>query len=235
MEKLQFTDFTLKRMTFEFRYDPAYLLWDRGGQIWAQAKQQWPDIICKTAQPNQTHFSIKDKFELNIELEKSFIIAYRPDLNELVVHHDYFLNLVRKSLEISSYNRLGGRFVFEKIFKNKNAACEAFLSSNMIKFPKGKHFGIDGKVAAPQCVFKWEDDNIGVRGSLQAASRKVEIDMPPEIEGIDPIKVENDLVLLDIDYYTKAPTNPGQFRVADWINQTFHLIKRDSHIFLGEN
>jgi hypothetical protein len=169
-----------------------------------------------------------------VELEKSYMIAYRPDIEDVGTQQGYYFDIIKKSLEISSYSRLGGRFIFEKIFKNKDDACEAFLSTNMIQTPKGKHFGIEGRVSSPSYSFEWEDDNIGVRSSLKVASRKVAVDLPSEIEGIEPVDVEHNLVMLDIDYFTKTPIRPGQLNVMDWVKQVFRLIKRDSRIFFGD-
>lgn len=232
---LQIENFFLKRLTFEFRYEPAYILWDRSGRIWTQAKERWPDLINKSAQPNQTLFDVKDKFSMGVELEKSFIITSKPKLKEVGIHMNDFLNLVKNNLDISSYTRLGARFIFEKKFNDKTSACEAFTSLNIIKVPTGKHFGIEGKVVSPHCSYHWEGENIGIHGVLRTATQQFTIDVPFGIEGIDQNERKEEVIIFDIDYYTKVPTNIGQFSVIDWIKHANHLVKRDSKIFFGEN
>lgn len=39
-------------------------------------------------------------------------------------------------------------------------------------------------------------------------------------------------VIYDIDYYTIKTVSRGQFNVKDWIEQAYHLIKRDSKNFM---
>ncbi len=37
----------------------------------------------------------------------------------------------------------------------------------------------------------------------------------------------------DVDYYTVRPVRVGQIRLKDWIEQAFHMIKRDTNKILA--
>jgi len=87
-------------------------------------------------------------------------------------------------------------------------------------------------VLAPQCSFRWEGESIGIRVLLAAQDKKIDLDVGPGVEEITPVHLEINELLLDIDYYTLKSTKKGQLDIKEWISQAYHLIKRDSKVFM---
>lgn len=232
--KLELPDFVLQRATLEVRYEPAYLIWDKSGSIWHQVKQRWPELINKSANPNQTSFSLPKKYDLTVEHDKTFLISHRQKIERTLEDIKFYIDLVRKTLDIKSYSRIGARFFYEKKFNTEEEAINSFINANVINIPTGRQLNIEGKVSQPQYVLKLENEDIGVRVSLQVANKKIEFNPPNEITEIEQIKIESNLILFDIDYYTKTNTNTGQVDISYWFNQAYHLVKRDSNSFLGQ-
>ena len=78
---LDLAQFDIEKVSFEVRYENAYLLWDRAGLIWSQARTKWPAIIMKHAEPNDTTFSLDNRYELVVRLDSAFVVAHRPASN----------------------------------------------------------------------------------------------------------------------------------------------------------
>ena len=234
--RLDLADFDIDKVTFEIRYDNAYLLWDRAGLIWSEAQHQWPSLTVQRAEPNNTIFLLDRRYELGVELKRTFVNAYRPaaDLGNFIDILEKFVPLVNRALELSRYIRIGFRLFYVKPFADADGASAAVLSTGQLRTPAGRHFNIDGKPLYPECFLRWEGKTTAVRVHLAARSRKLDFEPTPEAAKIlDPVHSDKHEVLLDIDYYTLANVTIGQFRVKDWLTQAFHIIKRDSGVFLG--
>ena len=116
-KKLELVDFKIKSLTFEVRYAPAYLLWDRSGALWSNLEQIWPDLQTVETGPNLTSFRVGENFQLQVELKKSHITAFNTKINDIFDPFETFLLIVRKTLEISTYSRLCFSIINEKKYK----------------------------------------------------------------------------------------------------------------------
>lgn len=103
----------------------------------------------------------------------------------------------------------------------------------MIGIPSGKHFNIEGQVLMPTYSLRWEGESTGVRVNLTAQNKTIDLNVNPGVEEITPVHVERSEVVYDIDYYTLKNTKKGQLNVREWISQAYHLVKRDSNVFMG--
>ncbi len=235
MNSLDLSKLKLTQATMEVRFDNAYILWDRAGKIWSKASSLWPNLKMGKAEPMVTAFLLEDRYELSVQLGKAHLIDMLPtsSLNEFISNSDIFIGLVAESLEISEFTRLGFRLIFNRKFTDNTNAAEAVVSTNMLKLPSGKHFNIEGKVLMPKYSIKWEGESTGVRVSLSAQEKKIDLDVNPVIEELSPVHVTRSEVIYDIDYYTLKNTKKGQLNVKEWISQAYHLVKRDSGVFMG--
>lgn len=231
---LDFTQLKLTSATLEIRYDKAYILWDRAGRIWSKASLEWKNLKTNQAEPNVTRFTIEDRFDLLVSLDRAHLIDLKPtsSLKEFVEYATIFINLVMESLDISKLTRIGFRLIYNKYFLDKNMAAEALVSSKMMVVPKGKFFNIQGKVSLPIYSLTWEGESTGVRVTLSARNKKIELNVPPGMDEITSVDITKYEVLYDIDYYTINTVSRGQFNVKDWLDQTYQLIKRDSKFFM---
>lgn len=219
----------------EIRFDNAYILWDRAGLVWSKVSSAWPNLKMGKAEPMVTTFVFDDRYELTLRLDKAHLIDLRPSssLKEFMVNAELFVSLVADSLDITEFTRLGFRLIFSKKFQNKTEAANALISTKMISVPSGKHFNIEGKVLMPNYSLRWEGDSTAVRVKLTAQDKKIDLNVGPGVEEITPVHIERSEVIYDIDYYTLKNTKRGQLNVKEWISQAYHLVKRDSNVFMG--
>ena len=186
------------------------------------------------AKPNLTSFRIGDDFALEIGIDKAHISAFGVKHSDIIEPFENFLYTVRKTLEITSYNRLGFRVIYEKkCNNNKQDSNYYFQRMGIVNFPQRQLFNIKGMVHNPELSYNWEDEKIGLRVAIKSVIQKVKFDAPQNMEDLKSIDIENDLLVVDLDYYTKAVTTPGQIKLSEWINQIVHLINRDSQYLLG--
>lgn len=225
----------LKHATIEIRYDTAYTLWDRAGLIWSKASSEWSNLRILEAAPNVTKFILNDRMELQVTLDKAHLIDLKAtsSLKEFIEFAEIFINLVTKSLEINKFTRLGFRLNYFKNFPDQASAADALLACKKIVIPEGKHFNIQGKVLLPRYSFTWQGESTAIRVSLSAQDRKIDFNVSPGVEELPPVHIEKHEIIYDVDYYTLNPISKGQLNVKDWIEQAYHLIKRDSIIFMG--
>ena len=234
-DSLSLSNLKLLQATIEIRYNNAYLLWDRSGLIWSKASSKWVNLKIVKADPMVTNFLIDDRYEASVQLEKAHFIDLKPSssLKEFIANAELFVTLVADTLDLTEFTRLGFRLIYYKRFNNKVEAADSLISTKMINVPSGKHFNIEGKVLTPKYSLKWEGESMGVRVELSAQNKKIDLDVKPGMEEIAPVHVERFEIVYDIDYYTLKNTTKGQLNVKDWISQSYHLIKRDSKVFMG--
>jgi hypothetical protein len=231
---LNFSNFKLKQATMEVRFNNAYLLWDHSGLISSDLKSKWADIKLLKAKPNLINFRFEDRYELSVELGKAHLTDLTPtsSLKEFMENADTFMALVADNLVITEFTRLGFRLIYRKKFNDKVEAASSLISTELIKVPNGRHFNIDGKVLMPHYSLVWEGKATAIRVILMAKEQKLDLEVPPGLEGISPIHSKWGEIVYDIDYYTLKNTSRGQLNIKEWINQAYHLIKRDSKVFL---
>jgi hypothetical protein len=232
---LDFSQFKLTSATIEIRYDNAYILWDRAGLIWSEANLAWFGLKANQAEPNVTRFVINDRFDVMVSLDRSHLIDTKPtsSLKEFIEHAPTFLNLVMDSLNINKLERIGFRLIYKKYFKDKDTAAGTIIDSKIMTVPTNKIFNIQGKVLLPSYSFVWEGESTAAQIMLKAVDRKIDFKVPVGLEDeIPPVHLTKYEVIYDIDYYTIKTVSRGQFNVKDWIEQAYHLIKRDSKNFM---
>ena len=226
--------FKLFQTTFEIRYDEAYLLWDKSGEIWSNVSREWPNLKIHKAEPNNTTLSV-DNFQLSATIDKSNIIDLKPSssLSEFTTRTDKFIKIISNTLKIREYSRLGFRLIYVKKYTDKESAAKALLDLKLFKYPTSKCFNIDGKLLQPRYGYNYEDDSSSVRIAIEARETKVDVDSHPGIEELSPLHLVKHELVYDIDYSTVGKVYIGQLDVKEWISQVYHLIKRDSNKILG--
>ncbi len=225
----------LNQATLEIRYENAYLLWDRAGHIWSNANSTWAKISMMQAKPMITSFIINDRFEMAVKLDRAHFIDMKPSsgLEEFIENTKQFIDLVSKILDISEYERLGFRLIYSKKFNDKVSAADSLISTKLMKVPEGKHFNIEGSILLPQYSLVWEGKSTAIRALLTARDETIDLAVSPGIEEVSPVHIEKHEFIYDLDYYTLDTVSYGQLNIKEWISQAYHLIKRDSRVFLG--
>lgn|GEM_PF-1316387 len=232
---MDLSTFKLLSATLEVRYEKAFRLWDYSGRLWAKVANMWPNLKIGTAQPNVSTFSLDERYQLSVALDKSHIGDTAPisSLKDFTEKTKDFVKVISQSLEIEYFTRVGFRTVFVKVFPDKQQAVDAMISTKLITIPDGVHFGIQGKVLLPKYGLRWEGESVGVTISIEVRDRKIDFDPPAAVEELTSIHHELHELVYDIDYFTLGIVSTGQLDVMEWLSQAYHLVKRDSKNFLG--
>ncbi len=235
--KLTLGSFDLHSATFEVRYDNAYLLWDSAGKIWTELKGQFRSLTVDKAEPNTTVFVADDKYRISIHIDKFSIIDLTPksSLDELMKTSERLTKVVTRALEIESFTRVGFRLAYVRSFKDKSSAANCLIDAGLIMVPEGKVMSIEGKVMLPSLNFVWEGDAFSARILLQAREKRIDFDSPPDVEELESVHLKKNELIYDVDYFSEQLMSKGQLDVKEWLSQIYHVIKRDSHVFMGGN
>lgn len=231
---LHISQFKLKKVAYEVRYRDAFLLFDRTGILLEDARKKWPTIKLESAEPKISAFKIDYRYSLQIKIDSAAIIAYnpKPSLEEFIEDAKSFETLVRKTLEIVEYTRVGFKPTYHKEYKNKESATEDIVSSLGLKNISGKHFNIEGILSNITYEHRWEDDLFGLASQLWSEERTWDFNPPLEAEGLKPEKTTQTSIKYSPDYYTRKSISVNKLDTRIWIENAFHMIKRDSKVFL---
>ena len=112
MPGLKFSDFKLQSVHFEARYEHAFLLWDRSGVIWSEMGKNAGNLKPNKAQPNKTQFSLDDRFNLAVEIDKAYIMDLEPDkkLGTFSELSKQLIDQICEHLHINFFKRLARKF-----------------------------------------------------------------------------------------------------------------------------
>jgi hypothetical protein len=227
--------FNLHSVNFEVRYDMACLLWDRAGSIWHVMRKNYPTLKFKEVVPAKVRATVDDKYQLAVEIDKlsASVFLSVGSLGDYMELCQQLLSGAVKALELTAFSRIGLRLVHRRDFQSVKEASEVLISTNMMKVPQGKHFGIEGHPTLPHYAMRWEGDTLGVQVNFRTQERKVTVEPimgEPTVQRIDKELFE---LIFDVDYYTIGSVDVGQFRVSDWMSNAMRVIRRDSKVFLG--
>jgi hypothetical protein len=231
---LNISQFKIHQVAFQVRYRDAFLLFDKTGSLAEEARKRWPTIKIEKGEPRISSFTVDDKYRLQVEINKATFIAYnpKPSLEEFIDDAHAFEEIIRKTLEIFEYNRVGFKPFYRKDHETKEDATMDIVSSLGLKLPQGTHFNIEGKTPLITLEHRWEDELLGVTSQLRSQEQSWEFTPPIEAEGLEPKKTVKNFVSYSPDYFTRKPISVNQLNVKKWIENAFHLIKRDSKVFL---
>ena len=229
----------MERATVEIRYAPAYLLWDRAGQLWTTCLEKWPNLKNVEAIPARTVFHLEREgitnYEFVAELQNARIIAHRPksNLKEFSEMVSEFFGFIIKILELNSFERIGFRLMSVKQMKILEEALKITCGLALLNIPEEKAFGFDRKDVSPEIILLLEGEECGARVRIVGQQTSLQLTAPPGVFE-EPIKKTNFRVMYDIDYFTKKQVEVPQINFSEWIQNAYRVIKRDSDYFLRE-
>lgn len=232
---MKISEFVLQRALLEIRYDPAYLHWDRAGELWRTAAKQWPGLKNTKAEPNSTAFKWKNRYEFGALVERAHVSSTYPQefLDEFYEVIDVFIGFVVGTLEIENFNRIGFRIGFIKKYESLQEAIASFIDLGLLDVPEGKQFGIDGSIVSPSYQVGWEGDELGVTVRVNVVTEKVDFDVSPGLRDIKSVHYEDYTLVYDVDYHTTASTSVGQLKPLEWAKSIMRVVRRDAANYLG--
>jgi len=230
---LSIADFKTVSAVCELRYENAYLIYDRTGQVCQEAKASYTKCNIMSAIPNQTIFQAEEGAFV-MELSQCRFSTNKPDtsLEKFAGHCKSFFDSVTRNLEVKVFTRVGLRIVFRKEFKDLGDAKAALNSLKLVNLQAEERFG-----AAPtphEIVFRWEGGQVGAMLRLVAESGKINVILPPELEAEkSEIHKSFNGLTLDVDYYTVAPVERSQLDATAWILRSARTVKKNLDTILG--
>ncbi len=233
---MNIAQFSLKSLILELRYPHAFRLWDSAGAIWTNATRRWPALTLRDAVPNQTRFTLGNKAEIGIHIDRAFVNvgASRVILDDFVPFCLFIVETAIPLLEIDTFTRVGFKSTFVKEYKTMDDAVNDFHSTGMTKQIGGKCFGIEGKSDSPSVTIRVEGEYLGCATTLLVRRRTTRLDV--QVIGDDdfePVTKEHLELVYDCDYFTKGEMAVGQLKASQWIEDAMHVIRRDSNVILG--
>lgn len=226
-------DFKVASAVCELRYENAYLIYDRTGQVCHEARTLYTDCNVLSATPNQTFFQAKEG-SFALELGQCRFSTTKPDssLEKFAEHCKGFFDSVTRNLDVKVFTRIGLRTLLRKDFEALDQAKAALTSLKLVSLQPTERYGVASEPR--EIIFRWESDQLGVMLRLKAESGKIDVVLPPELEAekAEIHKSFNGLVL-DVDYYTVAPVDRTQWDATAWIQRSIRTIKKETDAILG--
>jgi hypothetical protein len=227
-------DFKLFQVAVECRYEDAYLLFDRTGNVCRQLKLKWPDAKLQEASPAKTVCRVGTE-SFTLELKQSLVLSTKPDssLQPFSENAEWFFTLLQEQLGISSYSRLGFRAIFKKNVKSPSEAAELFTGAKLLRLPSEKVFGVESAGTDLTYSVRLQSDTAGALVRIATETLQMEFEPPLGAEDVlKPVKQDTHSLVYDVDYYTVSRVDVGQLRLREWLKQAMHAIRRDSAHFL---
>ena len=231
-------DFKLISASFELRYAPQFLVWDRSGLIWSGMTASFPDAATKQATPNSVNVRLARNLDGTVAIDRCYVQSWirNPKLTELKHAAAALVTLVIQHLPIEQFTRIGLRLIYDKTFSSREAAADYLLHAVPVPRPRSTAMNVAGRILEPQLAFRCEGDKLGYYVRLNAVQSEIVVDFPPEYGHIAPQTkdLKLDRVTLDIDYYSHAMVPVDAIKSEDLIDNWFSVIKRDiAHAVAG--
>jgi uncharacterized protein (TIGR04255 family) len=221
---LTFDDFEIMSQTCELRYDNAFLIFDRTGQIIYDLQKFVPNIGTVNATPPQTTFGVDGGvFVLELGACRFGSTQAKRKLEAFIEYCKVFFDAVTSQLRIDVFKRVGLRHVMKRDFGSEAEAKSALAAMQITNLKPIKRFNISDKPS--EILLRWEDAEIGVTVRLKAEVGNEPRPSEQKEDAQDTKKTPR--LILDVDYYTVAPVEIEQWNTQEWITQKVRMIRKE--------
>jgi hypothetical protein len=230
---LSIADFKVTSATCELRYESAYLIYDRTGQVFHDVRGLYTDCRVINATPNQTLFQA-DEGSFALELSQCRFSTTTPDpsMEKFGTNCKRFFDSVAILLDIRVFTRVGLRLFFRKDFKDIDEAKAVLHSLRLVNLKAEERFGAASE--PDEVLLRWEGSQVGAMLRLKAESGKIDLILPPELEAEKPeIHKSFNGLIVDVDYYTVAPVERSQYDASAWIPRSVRTMKKNIDTIFG--
>jgi hypothetical protein len=225
------------QISFELRFDPAYLLWDTTGAMWQSVKRLFKTFKHQQVSPNETSFIGDGRFVLTVSLDRAVITDHTPAgaASAAVEVMSTFSDIVVSQLRIPVLNRIGTRVIHSIKCKSAEEARQKAAEAVPLSVAGNEFFGISESTFSPHLKIDASDGELGYTVQLYISEKKFEFEPPPEFAtalNLDRRSETIDELLLDMDFFTKKPMPIESFDARVWLNGWNKAIARDTDKFL---
>jgi len=220
------SDFSLISVVCEVRYSNAYLLFDKTGEVLKILRENLTNFEIGQASPQQTSFK-SDEGTFGLEIAASRIRQDHPDskLDNFSRASDGFFLVVLEQLQISLLTRIGMRTQWKLDCESVAEANEILTAIKLFASGRSDPFDIGG--SASEFSVRWQSGELGVWFSAKSIDADMSAELPAEFGADRNRKTKIRGLLLDVDYYTVAPVDSGQWKASEWITASFRRIKKN--------
>jgi hypothetical protein len=210
----------IERLVLECRFADGFLYLDRAGLVWKDFyNRAKDDLDVRQVNPQTSQFVFKSINSGVTFSPKNFAVTTEFPKSDLKAFEElcgYVTKVMVERLEPSSFVRVGYRATFNYSFADKEASEAAFLRLKLLADPKdalssgGSLLGLKGsKPINGSMALRVETDEIGRLLQVRTEERKTEVNLiafDGDIKGHT-----SNVLVIDIDSYTKKPTGAGGF------------------------
>ena len=225
-------DCRLRRVVCELRYENAYLIFDRTGQIIEEVREKFTKVELQEASPAITRVQTAEGY-LVLELGQARIVKDFPPLDLALFANacKSFLLMGAERLNIPAFTRVGLRQIFSKKVPEMKDAEKFITEYGLLNVPEAIRFGASDKLN--EFVVRWQGSETGATLRLKAEFSRLEVSLPGETEDEDlKLEREANTLVIDVDYYTVARVNRDQWDPTAWIPQSGRIVRKEVDRFL---
>ncbi len=224
---IDFDKLIIENFILEARFKNGFLYWDNCGKIWKQICEKWPNLVMKDVNPQKAIFELENE-DLQLKFSASEILlsqSYpKSSLKTFKEIAKEIIPLIAGYLDISVFSRIGNRIHYIYPVKKIEQAEKILLDSGMINIPKNKVDLFNGQLTNPGINFRIENDDVGYTFRILTQSRTLDIKVP-KILTLGHSDFKKNVLLIDIDYYTKKPTDLSIMNFEALINTVQKNLK----------
>lgn len=222
---LDFDGSEIESITIEARYDPAFALWDRSGEIWSEVHSQLPELSIQTAGPSQVVFESSETRAV-VEIEAFRVSCRGADAEKLVGEiSQKLLQACSDRLRLAVFKRVGLREIRTCEIANPTEPISPF--SSLLTAAYTGNLLADSKLTALSCGLRQENETSGLSASIRTEERETKLNVPWEVRNLVPSSLpKRHLLVFDSDYYTIGTTRREVLNLEDWTHQAERIIKR---------
>jgi len=220
-----FDESEIESITVEARYDPAFMLWDRSGEIWSEIHSHFPELAIHTASPAQVALESPGTRAV-VEMEAFRVSCRGANAEELVGEiAQKLLQACSDRLRLAVFKRVGLREIRTCKIAKSMESISPF--SSLLSPAYTGNLIADSKATAFSCGIRQESETSGLSASVRTEERETKFTVPWEVQSLVPASLPmRNLLVFDSDYYTIGTTRRETLNLEDWTLQARRIIKR---------
>lgn len=224
---MEITDFNIRQVVFEIRYDDTYILWDRAGSIAEETAKLWPGVRIVEVAPNQQALR-SDDATIVTGVNSSHVAILGPNsIVQFATQMEETVSIWAKFLNLKKFTRVGTRIMYTRPYDSQESASQAIVNLGLVRFPASPIFNHKNELHASDIRLYWQDDVSQTQVIIKSEHYELDIPGLPD-KPREKQKKTADVMLLDIDRATRGVVELSKFRVGDWLEGVRHLVSRDA-------
>ena len=235
MSRIPISDFKLDQAICELRYDSAYLIFDRAGEIVYEVRRSVPDIKLSDANPSVINFhSGKERRTYALEINSLRVTEDRPEpsLERFANACGAYCDIATDLLDLKTFIRIGLRLIFKANRPPEEDLRGVLQEYDLLKLGNELRFGASEKPA--EITVRWQGDDLGATLHLVIENATIDAIISPDVFEQSEVHKKINRLVLDVDFYTVAPVQRDQWSAQEWIPQKGRIVRKEAARILGE-